>query len=177
MLQSINSFDQIKIIGEKPLIICDIDETVITFSTGIDLCHKLTQEIVCLENDFNFNKEFTYIYKLYKLINPPVQTDPIGFSKLINKIDQIQGQLVFLTARNKSSIEKTRSDFEKSGLDYNYKPVYYTNNSISKGEYIKSNIKLDEYDQIIFIDDNFININTVINFIPQAYCYLFVYSK
>jgi hypothetical protein len=162
--KTISSFTQINITNLKTLVICDIDETVVTFSNGIDFCRKLADEM---------NDEFEQIFRMYKNIKNPVQTDPTGFNELLNKIKVNQGQLIFLTARNESATKKTKSDLDGSGLDYEAQPVHYTNNLISKGEYIKSNIKLDDYEKVIFIDDYTSYIQTVIDLNPQIECYLF----
>jgi len=93
---------------------------------------------------------------------------------LTKSINLFQEQIKFLTARNELSYTKTKSDFTSCGLDYNAQLVHYTNNLISKGEYIKLNIKLDEYEKIIFIDDYPSYIQSVIDLNPQIECYLFV---
>ncbi len=164
MIQTINSFTQIKINYTKTLVICDIDETVITFDSGKDFCAKLAEEM---------GDSFEQIFQMYKCINKPTQTDPTGFNELVNKLKLTQNNLIFLTARNESATKKTKSDLNGAGLDYDAQPVYYTNNLISKGEYIKSNIKLDDYQRVIFIDDYPSYIQSVIELNPQIECYLF----
>lgn len=162
--QTINSFTQIDIPNVKTLVICDIDETAITFDAGIDFCRGLADEL---------NEPFDQIFQMYKSINKPTQTDPEGLAELVDKIKLSQGQLMFLTARNELSHKKTKSDLDSSGLNYEAQPVHYTNNLISKGEYIKTNIKLDDYEKIIFIDDYPSYIQTVLKSNPQIECYLF----
>jgi hypothetical protein len=171
MYKVISSFDCININGSRPLVICDIDETVITFANGIKTCQTLAQELG--------EKDFNYIYNLYKTIKPPIQTDPEGFDRLKNRLNQsgISENLMFLTARNELSIQKTAEHFTQVGLDYNAQPVHYTNNQITKGEYICRNINLDDYDQIIFIDDYPSYIQSVLEHLPQIECYLFVYQR
>lgn len=166
---TIRSFDNVEITGSCPLVICDIDETLITFANGKKKCHEIAQDFN-LESNLN---DFSYIYNLYKLTYPPIQTDPSGFARLVSRLAQANGKLIFLTARSESTSEKTRIHFKQVGLNYDSQPVHYTNNEITKGEYIHKNINLDGYDQVIFIDDYPSYIKSVMNYNPQIQCYLF----
>jgi hypothetical protein len=97
---------------------------------------------------------------------------------MLKKIQQLGGKLMFLTARNIISHEKTINDFKKSGLENpeNF-DIHYTNNQITKGEYIKQHNLIDGYKCISFIDDYPEYISSVLNIYPQINCYLFRYDN
>ena len=107
MFKITSSFDSIEITGFSPLVICDIDETLITFANGIEFCNELAKQTLSNTDDFD------YIYKLYKSIKPPVQTDPDGFGRLVSRLEQTNGKLMFLTARSESASEKTKNILNK----------------------------------------------------------------
>jgi len=136
-----------------------------------------------VRNDFpeftqeQIEKEALDFLNMYKIIFQPKITDPDGFSNLKKKIKLLsESKMIFLTARTsdlKNDNRYTRKHFETIELDYNDWDVHYTNNLISKGEYIKKNIKLEEYDEIIFIDDYESYIKHVKDIFPHINCYKF----
>jgi hypothetical protein len=119
----ITSFDEIQL-NSNTLIICDIDNV------------------------------------LLKIIKPPLLLsllcycwckDKQGFKNLLKKIRNTQSEICFLTSRqnNKKIINYTKMDFDDIGLYYSQYEVFHCGN-IEKGNYILSNINIQEYDYIIF---------------------------
>jgi hypothetical protein len=96
---------------------------------------------------------------------------------MVKKIKECNGKLLFLTARNKSNHNKTKQNLTQIGITYNDNDIHYTNNTISKGEYIKNNINVNDWDEIIFIDDYSTYIKSVSDLFPQIICYNFVVKK
>lgn len=178
--QTINSFNQVPINLTNTLIICDIDDTLLYFpelgpnkynqifdyyfSTSPDLETAIDKTTVCWSNLFGSTL--------------PTHTDINGFKTLLQKLHLYNGGLCFLTARpsHESNIEFTRKNFRSLQLNYDEFKVYYSY-TIPKGEYIKSNIDLRSYTNIIFIDDmdyNLVNVKSI--FGNRIQCYKFVHG-
>jgi hypothetical protein len=138
----INSFREVVFTGRNVLILCDIDDTLLTF-------RKNTK---------------------------PELTDANGFTDMVNRMSSTS-KIVFLTARpGGKDAHYTKKDFESIGINYEDESVFYTNNVISKGEYIYRFIKTNQFDQVIFIDDLWENMMTVRLYCPKIDRYHFVYS-
>lgn len=167
MSDKIYSFKNIEI-KENTLVICDIDNTILHFPN----CIKKIKEIIKSISDDD-DIELPYLLNMYKLTNKPEPTDFIGFSNLLNKLENNNGKLIFLTARTEQPHEPTKKHLNTIGIDSNKFEIYYTNNKITKGEFIKNNIDLSNWSNIIFIDDFETNINSVINYFPEIKCYQF----
>ena len=168
----INNFNEIEIIKDKTLIICDIDKTI--------LYHDVKKEkFIDMLKDDNFDeKEQLEIAQemmdMYCRIYPPQHTDPEGFKNLSDKINKLNGKIVFLTARSYISEAFTKENFKQIGLNYEEYDCHYTDNKISKGDYIKANIELSFWNDIIFIDDYDFNLISVWKNFPHLKCYKFV---
>uniref|UniRef100_A0A6C0ITH1 FCP1 homology domain-containing protein n=1 Tax=viral metagenome TaxID=1070528 RepID=A0A6C0ITH1_9ZZZZ len=158
-VKTIASFNDIQLKISRPLVICDIDETILHFNPTIDQ----TKSNQC-------NQPIKIIYE-------PTHTDLDGFIELTKRINELKGKLIFLTARKKEDESYTRNNFKSIGLNYDDYKVYYTNNKISKGEYIYNYIQTSDYDNIIFIDDRADYINSVLDYMPYVDCYLFYISN
>lgn len=129
--------------------------------------HSLVSQIIYAES----------CWKFYREMVSPILTDGPGFVELIKRMNS-DSKIAFLTARTGGEFAKyTERDFQKLNIPYEPKSVFYTNNVISKGEYIKRYIKIDEFDQVIFIDDLEENHITVKKFCPRIECYKFCYSR
>lgn len=173
MFTTISSFNQIKIEKKNTLVLCDIDDTLLYFPGCDEKCHEILKDLFKVNNNLNYDYELLKLKNMYRLINEPRHTDYIGFINMIKKIDKLE----FLTARSQSYDEITQRQFKKLNIDnYNFK-IHYTNNQISKGEYIKQNINLDKWEEVIFIDDYPSYIETVYNLYPQIKCYNFISKK
>jgi hypothetical protein len=177
MYSIINSFESIEI---KPntLVICDIDETIIHFEKNVYYFYnKLKEDFY---EDFS-TKELiditTIMYETHKLHNKPIHTDLKGFNQLLKKLEDNSGNLIFLTARNIKSDYITKNDLLNICINSYQYPIHYTNNNISKGEYISYFIDLDGVDEIIFIDDMDENLESFNYFFPKSKYYKFIYEK
>lgn len=188
-VKTISSFDEVFLSRSKPLVLCDIDETLLQYHKRFfDILGEVTDKYdrgmiqhgmskKLVETLYHRDMKLQYIAKLeydkYILETPPVPTDREGFNRLLLRLYLLNGELKFLTARGKQSEDFTRKHFTQIGVNYDDFDVHYTDAS-HKGEYIKKNISLGKYNDIIFIDDldNFIE-NVQLHF-PQIQCYKFV---
>jgi len=168
----ISKFDSIVFIHDKPLVICDIDETIL-YLDGNEAYKK------------NNNIQFPLFYSKNSSLlsganynnDPHVRsifpTDIEGFRRLEQRIASLGGKLIFLTARTSNGYKYVVEDFLKIGLDASKYEIHYTGNVIPKGEYIKNRIHLSGYNDIYFIDDLKDNIISVYQCFPQIHLYLF----
>lgn len=182
----INTFNHVKFNKEtKPLVICDIDHTFMRCSYDLEYFHQLLDdEYIPVEQS---HREFNYKppdYKeAFKLMNNAYnlgfvkQTDKEGFNQMLKTIEELNGKLIFLTARGILSHEKTIDELKIAGLENpeNY-DIHYTNNEITKGEYLKRTNLIHGYEHISFIDDYPNFIESVYNIFPFINCYLFRYD-
>jgi len=133
----LNSFNNVPI-TQKSLILCDIDDTLLT--------NKFVK--------FTANKNNNLV------INLPKYTDKDGFTNLLQKLQKTNSKLYFVTARNIKYIEFTRRQFKILGIDIDKYPVYFCGD-IPKGIIIKKFINMTNYKNIIFIDDLKYNLDNV----------------
>jgi hypothetical protein len=118
---------------------------------------------------FNQNKLAAYSDK-------PVATDYDGFQRLLTNIQEKNGKMIYLTARNSNTLNITKKQFEEIGLIYDEENTYYTNNTIQKGEFLEEVLEIDKKTPIIFIDDLDENLNNVFDKYPNSKCYKFIYE-
>lgn len=165
MFQTINSFNQIELTKPKSLDICDIDDTLLYWNKKkkdfYDLVKVNHNKVNCNNSNSltyeEIEKEAIDLLLNYKCKFLPNMTDSKGFVDLSNKINSLPGsKIIFLTARKNDKATNniiTRKHFEVNGLVYDNYKIHYTDNMMSKGEYIKKYIDLSNYDEIFFIDD------------------------
>lgn len=169
----INSFKTIMFDKtKKPIVICDIDYTFLQPEFSYKYYYDMLKHRFV--NDLEREHVIKNIFDSDINIGLVRQTDKEGFLFMVEKIKQLNGKLIFLTARSSLAHIKTINDLKKAGLEnpYNYQ-IYYTNNEIDKADFIKSNNLLDGYDQFIFIDDNHIYLQSALNIYSDMDCYLF----
>lgn len=172
--KTINSFNQIDISKSNTLVICDIDNTLLYWKKKPEELYYLVDEMYPGCDEETKKIQANEFLNMYKNIYPPTNTDSEGFRNLLNKLDENSSEIIFLTARTKSCTESwTKKHFESLGLDYEKYQVHYTDNLVTKGEYIKNNIEIDKYSQVIFIDDYDSYIKSVLDIFPQIICYKF----
>jgi hypothetical protein len=178
--KKISSFFEIKFNpSSNPLVICDIDYTFIKPYFNLEHYYN----IVKIDNDNSLflklsddelrDEAMALMIKTYD--NGFVkQTDPNGFAHMLSIIKSLNGKLIFLTARGLCSHETTVYELANAGLKnaWTY-DIHYTANSISKGEYIKKNIRTNEFSHVYFIDDNPDFLESVKNLCPEINCYMF----
>lgn len=162
--QVIHSFNDVSFDDDDalpPLVICDIDLTIIRPSQDMDYYKQF--------NDGGQRMIQEYNSGMIK------QTDPIGFNHMLQSIQCRKGKCILLTARGIHSHSKTLRDLQMVGIDNPEQfDIHYTN-KISKGEYLKQKQThlLDGYQHISFIDDSIQFISSVHRFFPDIRCYLF----
>jgi hypothetical protein len=172
--EKINSFNQIDISKLNSLVICDIDDTLLYWNKKPEDLYYLVDELFPNYDKEKKYKEAMQYLNVYKKIQPPIHTDMDRFANLLNKLDENAGKIIFLTARTKSASESwTKKNFNSLGLDYDKYQVHYTDNLTTKGEYIKNNIQIDKYSEVIFIDDYDTYIKSVLDIFPEIICYKF----
>jgi len=171
----INTFNTIQLPQDKkPIVICDIDLTFIRPSRDYnDIYNQMKPE-------YPDPKELDQVVNdmLHMCLNVGMvkQTDCEGFQKMLERINQLGGKFLFLTARSSLSHEKTINDLKKAGLqnpeDFE---IHYTGNEITKGFYILRNKLLQGYNHHIFIDDYPHFLESALQIYPDMNCYLFKY--
>ena len=174
-IKSICKFNEISLTKEKPLIICDIDYTILHHDVKIEKFVNILKD-----NNLSFDDEKEMLILAREMMHkychifPPIHTDFDGFNALLDNVKFLNGEIIFLTSRDCSSEEYTSKQFDHLGLKYDNYGIYYTNNKISKGEYIKLNIDISRWGEIIFIDDLDFNLKSVFETIEDVKCYKFV---
>lgn len=169
----INSFDSINITKQNTLVICDIDNTLLYWKKKSSELYYLVDEMYPECSPEEKERQANSFLNMYKNINPPTHTDLEGFDRLVKRIENMSSQLVFLTARQKISEKFTKKNLNSIGIDPDKYPIHYTDNFITKGEYIKNFIETDKYSEIIFIDDYDSYILSVLHLFPTIICYKF----
>jgi len=162
-MTQINTFDMVnEIIIPNTLILSDIDETILFYE---DINPKWWKE----KNEYYMNiygdNELSQIQCLddwFKYIqhNKPLHTDKVGFENMLKKIEETNSTLMFVTARNPKFQKITQEHFDHLYIDNLKYEVHYLA-GCSKGDFIKDNIDISKYDQVIFIDDLVKNIKSV----------------
>lgn len=177
MFEIINSFDSIEITSPNTLVICDIDETIIHFEKNAYYFYYKLNDLFSEDFSHNDLADITAImYETHKTYNLPSHTDIDGFNRLTRKLEETSGKLIFLTARNIKSNETTKKDLSSIFINPYQYSIHYTNNVISKGEYINTYIDLDGVNDIIFIDDLDENLYSFHCFFPKSKYYKFIYA-
>jgi hypothetical protein len=176
----INTFNDVVFIeGSKPLVICDIDHTFIRSSHDLDHFRKMLSDDILPGMSIvnNLDTEALNLMKRAYSIGFVKQTDPEGFNNMLQTIEKLGGKLIFLTARGIESHQKTVNDLKRAGLEHpEHFDIHYTNNEMTKGEYLKKTNLTNGYQHISFIDDYPSFIASVHHFFPQIHCYLFRYD-
>ena len=181
MFIPINSFNDVKLGDPNTLVICDIDETLLYWKKKPeDFYQMVRDDFATILSDYTeeeMKKEAVSWLQIYKCMHSPIMTDVIGFNNLKNNINLLSNsKIIFLTARTnnvETNNKFTRNNFKSIGLEYDDYHIHYTDNKISKGEYIKEHIDLNGYDEIIFIDDYESYIKNVKDIFPNISCYKF----
>ena len=164
---------------KKTLIICDIDNTILKYyDIPYEFINKLVKEdFGTLYDDKEFIKYVNEYVSYYKLINYKkiIHTDNDGFVSLIEKLGN-DSEICFLTARKSTFKEKTIEQLSLIGINTNKYDIYYTDGCLDKGDYILKNMSyiIKKYENIIFIDDYKICIESVKKHFPQIKCFQFI---
>jgi hypothetical protein len=173
----ISSFNDVQITKNNTLVLCDIDDTILYYPHCINTCLEIMKDIKYDFTEEEYNEEFKYFCHMYKHKYKPTHTDYDGFMNMVHKIKEYNGKLLFLTARSKTFHTETKQDLLHIGVSCDDTDIHYTNNTITKGEYIKKYINVNEWDEIIFVDDYLSYIKSVSDLFPQIICYNFAVKQ
>jgi hypothetical protein len=167
----INSFRLVDISPLKTLILCDIDETLICHPNCVAIAKEKAIEI--FGEDADEEMEDGSLLNLVRQMNTH-HTDADGFTDMLAKLKHLDGsELMFLTARKKVTEKYTERQFTTIGLNYVDFTVHYTEAEISKGEYIRNNLDLTQWQDIVFIDDYASYLQSVKDLFPHVRCFQF----
>ncbi len=177
----IKSFNQIQITNPNTLVICDIDKTLLYWNKKPEDFYSMVMgnDPIQTHNKYKLTQEQIHnealdFLNMYMGIFPPTHTDLDGFTILQEQIKQTNSKLIFLTARTKSTSETwTKKNFKDIGLDYDTYQVHYTDNIISKGDYINLRIDTTPHTDVIFIDDLDFHVESVCKLNSNIKCYQF----
>lgn len=174
MIKTISSFNEVELKNDlKYLILCDIDGTILHFPDRNRMCRDILTEL-CLDDEEEYETELANLKRIYICAIPPTPTDYEGFVNMLKKINNSNSTLMFLTARGVESEKMTKKHLQQIRVSPDGFEIHYTGSKISKGEYIKKNIDLSNWENIIFIDDYDSYIKSVMDLHPQIVCYKFV---
>jgi hypothetical protein len=176
MIFQISSFREINIDQTKPtLILCDIDETLLTWKKDEAFFFNQMSKRYSNINDHQLVMLARNEFMQYRSTVPPTPTDIEGFREMVQTLGLHPiSKCMFLTARSAS--HHTPIDFEDIGIDYKAFDVHYTANQITKGQYIKKYIDLSPYQDVIFIDDNMEYLHSVLIEELGIRCFKFVHN-
>lgn len=146
-------------ISKNNLIICDIDETILTRH----MRHKKKSKS---------SKQHITLNKIKSLL--PSYTHKKSFLHLLEEIERKGCKLIFLTARPKSLEQITILQFDYLKLDYYAYDTHYVYN-YNKGKYVKHFIDYSPFERVIFIDDKIQNLIHMKTEIKNCICYHFKY--
>lgn len=146
-------------ISENNLIICDIDETILT-------------RHIHHEKQSKSSKQQKTLNKIKSLL--PSYTHKKSFLHLLKEVKRKGCKLIFLTARPKSLEQITILQFDYLKLDYYAYDTHYVYN-YNKGKYVKHFIDYSPFKRVIFIDDKVKNLVNMKNQIKDCICYHFEY--
>lgn len=171
--QNISSFKDIDI-HAKTLVMCDIDETLLTFHPfdwnklyNLNLIKCKSPELaVTLTNEEWVDVTFN---------GTPKMTDREGFMDMMKRIRGSNSLIVFVTARHVNYKQLAYKHFKDIEMDI-YKYLIHFCGPNSKGDYILNNINLKKYNRLVFVDDLMSNIVDVKTKIPRCVCYCFKYT-
>ena len=106
----------------------------------------------------------------------PQHTDEHGFFDMVNRIQNSNSDLYFVTARKPNTVNMTDEHFKHLKIDDHIERVHYVGD-MPKGLYISETFDINAYDQIIFIDDILHNLHNVQQYLkPKIKCYRFCLS-
>ncbi len=178
MSKQISSFRDVQIIKNNTLVLCDIDDTVLHYPGWKSRCLDIIKDLQLFQlSKEELKKDLNDFCNMYKHMHKPEHTDYDGFSAMLQNIQSHQGKLLFITARCKVSHETTKKHLMQAGVYCDDQDIHYTDNIISKGEYIQKNIDISQFDDVIFIDDYVSYIKSVVDIFPQITCYQFCGSN
>lgn len=184
MYNSIYTFDSVDIsidTSNQLIVVCDIDNTILYMNTFKTYAYyyKLLKHVFPYKSEELIYADASHLFyenkrKSYEQM--PISTDIHGFKRLLERIQLEKGKIIYLTARNITSADITKKQFQEIGLIYDTNNTYYTNNTIHKGDYLNEILEIDNIQPIIFIDDLDENLMNMLHTYPNSKCYKFIYQ-
>ena len=185
MIESIYTFDSVDLSidpSNQLIVVCDIDNTILY--TPIFKTYAYFYRLVkCVfpnkspELLYSEASKLFYENKKAAYEQQTVATDSAGFQRLLTKIREMNGKMIYLTARSLSAIDITKLQFQEIGLFYDEHNTYYTGNLINKGDFMEEVLEIDTKIPILFIDDLDDNLKNVLDKYPNSRCYRFIYNQ
>jgi hypothetical protein len=172
-INNITNFNDVLLKTKKTLIICNIDNTILYYDKEYNYFYESVKKNFPFRPENVYEEDAYFMYTMYKKYYNPIHTDYEGFMNMKNKIKKLDGLIIFITNRNIKNIEQTKKHFNNIGMNYNDYIVYYLNNNLSINEYISNYIQ--NFNEIIYIDNNEDIINSLINIFPNIIYYKFNY--
>jgi len=157
----ITNYDQI-IIKPNHLIVLDIDETTLKYPMINDKWWKYNNET--FGNDYAYNLWLDIVNSNY-----PKILDSQKFFDFIDKAEQFNCKIVFLTARYIELKQITLDHLRACNIKVDDNDVYFNS---EKGKEILKIIKNYNYNNYIFVDDVKKNIDNVLNSVDNIDVYL-----
>ena len=171
-IKQITTFKDVEI-KNKTLVLCDIDETLLTFDP-YNYEYFYNTHIKYFKNHTIAHEKAIKDFNSILLNMSPKYTDKEEFLKMTRKIRENNSLLLFLTSRYNDNNNKqlTKNHLKKLGLENYCNSIHHTNGG-SKAEYIFININTSFFENIVFIDDLEGNLNDVKRNLPFIQCYQF----
>lgn len=179
----ITSFSEITVLPVKTLILMDIDDTILRYNKPFSHFYEKSREIleeIHKENQGDIlvqeiQKDAYDLYNYYKMYDyKDIQhTDKEGFDELLSKLTSESG-MCYLTARTSSTESISRLQLEHLGINDVERDIYFTDNKMTKGQFIEQYMDLSEFTDIICIDDNPMQLWSIYARFPNIRCYKFV---
>lgn len=161
MIQMINTFNSITI-GLRSVILCDIDDTLLSFKNHIG-------------DYWNTQNKIDHTYEIwFSLIRgkvPELTHDDIH--SFIDRIISNDSKLILITARNEIFRDGTLEHLKSVGIKFH--DIHFLNGNL-KGDFIKKNYNSSEFD-IHFIDDDIRQVKDVSSKNPNINVYHFVVNE
>lgn len=170
---SIHTFDEVCITSGS-LILIDIDDTTLYYEKNLDHFYALNKQMYPTIHYEDCLMFACNDYSRYTSYHNPSHTDLAGFNRLVERANKSKSVVMFLTARHCNGEPTTKKEFASIGIDYDSFKVHYTNNAMSKGEYICKYIDCAKFKEVVFIDNDEKYIQSVKKCCPQVVCYKFV---
>jgi predicted secreted acid phosphatase len=174
MAKIIYSFNEIITTKEKPLVLCDIDDTILRFNYNIKHFYNEAKLLYPKASNNELVNRAEHNFYIHRNLNKPFHTDLDGFNDLCKRVQEMNGDIMFITARSHGAEDATKKHFKTIGVEYNKFKVHYLSNTTDKGDYVKKNINLQDREEIIFIDDQDYNLDNIQKVLPQIKCFKFV---
>lgn len=179
-ISKIHTFRQVQFFtGLKPLVVCDIDHTVLRCSYGFHHFQRIVLDHYrlfpqLLQPTTNIYHEAGALLDSAYRNGYVQQSDPEGLAWMRQIAHDKGGRFVFLTSRDPMMHEQTLKELKKAGVgDVESLTIYYTGKGVSKGQYLKQSKIAEGYDYLSFIDDHGERITSVQQYFPYSYCYMF----